>query len=289
MEEFPVPVRVIGPGSQPAEGDAVRCLGMPRDVSVFRMPVVPDRAEGSALVESRDALAAFHADFERWDPSDGKSGPRLDLARQRADVVATTNQMLGEGEVSVRVDGARALRIQESVFTGLWRVCEYAPDGTLAGDWLEAAPLPRVVIEAARAAASPRLAPVALPQGAMNSPALIAEIGAQMQASRPEGRAHVVNLSLLPLTPEDHAVLQAALPVGPVALISRGFGNCRITATALPYVWWVQYFNNMEKLILNSIEIVDVPAVALAAKEDYDETIVRLDEWIASIESALDD
>jgi hydrogenase-1 operon protein HyaF len=71
-------------------------------------------------------------------------------------------------------------------------------------------------------------------------------------------------------------------------VLSRGFGNCRITATAHPYVWWVQYFNNMEKLILNSIEIVDMPAVALAAAEDHEATVVRLDEWIASIESALE-
>ena len=43
----------------------------------------------------------------------------------------------------------------------------------------------------------------------------------------------------------------------------------------------------MEKLILNSIEIVDVPAVALAAAEDYADSSVRLVEWIESLESAL--
>lgn len=45
----------------------------------------------------------------------------------------------------------------------------------------------------------------------------------------------------------------------------------------------------MEKLILNWIEIVDVPEVALAAAEDHAETIIRLDEWIVSLESALED
>ena len=38
----------------------------------------------------------------------------------------------------------------------------------------------------------------------------------------------------------------------------------------------------------NSIELADLPAVALAAAEDYEETIIRLDEWIVSIEGALE-
>jgi hydrogenase-1 operon protein HyaF len=36
----------------------------------------------------------------------------------------------------------------------------------------------------------------------------------------------------------------------------------------------------MDKLILNTIEVVDVPEVALAAREDWDNTIERLGEWI---------
>ena len=280
MEDFPIPVRVIGPGSQPADDEAVRCLGMPREVSAFRMPEVPEAAAGLALVESRDLLAGFLRDFEHWNPASATPGPQLDLTGLPTAVLAITNQMLGEGEVSVRIDGARSARIQESVFTGLWRVCEYAPDGTLARDSLEAAPLPRVVIEAARAAAQPRLAPVIMPPGAMNSPALVSEIGAQMQAAGSGRRAHVINLTLFPLTPDDHSVLEAALPVGPVALISRGFGNCRITSTLARDVWRVQYFNSMNTLILNTIEVVEAPEAALAAPEDLEDSRQRLAELI---------
>ncbi len=52
------------------------------------------------------------------------------------------------------------------------------------------------------------LAPVALPAGAMNSPALLAEIAAQMRTRRTGDRAHVINLTLFPMTPDDHAVLE---------------------------------------------------------------------------------
>jgi hydrogenase-1 operon protein HyaF len=119
-----------------------------------------------------------------------------------------------------------------------------------------------------------------MPAGAMNSPALLAEIDAQMRERTGNGRAHVVNLTLFPMTPDDHDVLDRALPVGRVAMISRGFGNCRITSTLARDVWRVQYFNSMNTLILNTIEVVAVPEVALAAVEDLEDSRVRLAELV---------
>ena len=73
-------------------------------------------------------------------------------------------------------------------------------------------------------------------------------------------------------------------------MISRGFGNCRITSTGARDVWRVQYFNSMNTLILNTIEVVDVPEVALAATEDLVDSRERLAElvtWMSeSIETA---
>ena len=75
-------------------------------------------------------------------------------------------------------------------------------------------------------------------------------------------------------------MLEKALPVGPVAIISRGFGNCRITSTLARNVWRVQYFNTMNTLILNTLEIVEAPEVALAAPEDIEDSRERLSELI---------
>jgi hydrogenase-1 operon protein HyaF len=119
-----------------------------------------------------------------------------------------------------------------------------------------------------------------IPAGAMNSPALLTEIREWVRRYRPGQPAHVVNLTLLPLSPQDHHVLEQALPVGAVAVMSRGFGNCRITSTTAPHVWRVQYFNNMQTLILNTIEVVDVPEVAIAAADDLADTRERLAELV---------
>jgi hydrogenase-1 operon protein HyaF len=89
---------------------------------------------------------------------------------------------------------------------------------------------------------------------------------------------HVVNLSLLPHTEDDLAWLDAALGEGAVTILSRGYGNCRITSTGVANVWWVQYFNSQDTLILNTIEVSRVPNVACAAAEDLEDSAQRLRE-----------
>jgi len=76
------------------------------------------------------------------------------------------------------------------------------------------------------------------------------------------------------------AYLEGEVPgfEGRVTVLSRGYGNCRISSTATPGVWWVQYFNSQDRNILNTIEITDVPEVACAAQEDLEDSATRLAE-----------
>lgn len=280
MKTLSIPVRVVGPGSQP-EQEPLEYLDMPREMNTFRMPLVPERADTDALSESRDVLAEFLDALEPWDPAIGMPRVRLDVSGVSPAALAIINQMLGEGEVGIQITGSRAVSIQESVFTGIWRVCELDADGLLCRDWIEAGPLPEIAMQIALAATAPAPVPVVLPEGAMNSPALIHEIHSQIRNRKPGSPARVINLTLFPMTPEDHRVLEQALPVGPVAMISRGFGHCRITSTLARNVWRVQYFNSMNTLILNTIEIVEAPEVALAAVEDLADSRERLAELVA--------
>lgn len=267
MNASSIPIRVIGPGSQP-DDDPVACLGIPREVETFTMPRVPERADCRGMAEATEILEEFHEALGLWDPAMGERGPRMSLGGLSDAALAIANQVLGEGEVSIKLTGRRRARIQESVFAGIWRVCELDARDRLIGDWIEATPLPGIAMQAAHEAATGGPALVDLPEGAMNSPSLIAEIRARTGTLRRSDPPHVINLTLLPLTPEDHRVLEQALPVGPVAIMSRGFGNCRITSTLARNVWRVQYFNNMNTLILNTLEVVEAPEVAVAATED---------------------
>ncbi|MFO1312081.1 MAG: hydrogenase expression/formation protein [Burkholderiales bacterium] len=280
MKPVHIPVRVVGAGSQ-VEEEPLQYLDMPKQMDTFSMPIVPADADAAALASARDLLARF-ADALGASVDAGSDAPViLDLMASDAETLDVVNQMLGEGEVSIKLEGGRRALIQESVFAGVWRVCELDADGRLIGDWIEASAIPRIVIETAHAAAREGPAPATFGEGAMNSPALVAEIAERVAAWKPGAEAHVVNLTLFPLSPEDHRVLEEALPVGPAAIIGSGFGNCRVTSTLTRDVWRVQYFNNMNTLILNTIEIVDIPSVAVAAPEDLADSRARLVELVA--------
>lgn len=278
MKPFPIPVRMLGPGSQPAEEDALQVLQMDREVGTFAMPRIPTSADDAHMAAARDLLAGFHDRLRAWQDGDG---PELEMTHVAPGPLGMANQMLGEGEVSIRIRGPREAHIQETLFAGLWRVQEHDETGRVVRDRLMACPIPALVTHAARQAATPRLPSVTVPVGAMNSPALLREIAQQVAARRNGTAPHVVNLTLLPLTPEDHSVLDQAMAPGPVAIMSRGFGSCRVSSTSVRDVWRVQYFNSMNTLILNTIEVVDVPEVALAADEDLCDSRVRLAELIA--------
>jgi hydrogenase-1 operon protein HyaF len=49
----------------------------------------------------------------------------------------------------------------------------------------------------------------------------------------------------------------------------------------------VQYFNNMQTLILNTIEVVEMPEVAIAAQEDLLETRGRLADLVSWMGESL--
>jgi hydrogenase-1 operon protein HyaF len=277
MQSLHIPIVAIGPGSQPVE-EPLDTLGVPSDMPTFRPPVndstAPTVVYRAALDILREILAAMQA------IPYGAAMPAMrslsDLNRQ---VAAEVNDMLGEGEVSARAD-ALGISVQETAFTGIWRV---RGPGI---DTIEAGAFPMLLRDIASTRSRPHMT-VSPPEGGlMNAPSLLAEIRDRSATWHRGQEAEVINLSLMPVTPEDHAFLDEALGRAGISILSRGFGNCRITATAYPNVWWVQYFNAMEKLILNSIEIVDLPGAALAAAEDYDDSVVRLAEWIESLESA---
>jgi hydrogenase-1 operon protein HyaF len=205
------------------------------------------------------------------------------------------DQVLGEGEVSAQVlaqpetrrFGADAARVcvQESVFAGVWRVQARTDDGALH-DHVEVGAIPALLRAAASEdGAAPRIPPGALPEGLHNVPTLLVELADQRQRWQPGRPAHVVNLTLLPLAPEDIAHLDHQLGTGRVVILSRGYGNCRITDTLVPHTWRVVYYNSQDAVILNTIEVGALPEVACAAPEDLADSAERLAEvlqWIAA-------
>ncbi|MGZ5157648.1 MAG: hydrogenase expression/formation C-terminal domain-containing protein [Caldimonas sp.] len=282
MRPLTIPIHALA--AEPDE--ALEYMAMPREMTTFEMPQRPEPGPGNDIAGARDVLAAFVSHLDAWLAAGGEN-PALDLRGVAPEALRVLNETLGEGEVAAIVDASHEIRIQETVFPGVWREQHFDSDGGLLHDYLLAAPIPSVVGLLARDAAAPALRPRELPVGAMNVPALLHELQEAIDRSGPATPAHVINLTLLPLSPEDVTHLDAVLDGGSVVILSRGFGNCRISSTAARDVWRVQYFNNMQTLILNTIEVVAMPEVALAAREDIVETHERLADLVRWMDESI--
>ncbi len=283
MTEYHIPASAIGPGSQPPEADGAEMdiMQLPQEMNTYVPPPLPEpeevvgREAALALLRSlREQLATHRADAPNlsWD-----LGELDDANRELID------QVLGEGEVSivVREDAGKGeTRIQEAVMAGIWRGRQMDDQDELLSDRLEIGPVPAVVRKETFADMEVQLGvdEADLSPGVLNAPALIAEISERIEAQGDDSESHVINLTLLPQTEEDLGFLMKKLGEGRVTVLSRGYGNCRISSTATPGVWWVQYFNSQDRNILNTIEITDVPEVACAAQEDLEDSATRLAE-----------
>ena len=276
MQPFPIPVVALGPGSQQEE-ESLDYLPMPHDMRTYQTPILPEPEAVRGCAEARAWLGLLLDATRAWRPGSGALS--LDLSGLGAADRALVDQVLGEGEVSAQVTGESGiLSIQESVFAGVWRLRGRDLEGHAFADRVEVGDVPAAVRLAALAGADAP-ARVEVPANVINAPALAAEIAAKVG----EAGTHVINLSLLPFSPEDGAWLDQCLGRGRVTLLSRGYGNCRVTATGVARVWWVQYFNSQDALILNTLEIAEVPEVARAAAEDMEDSAERIAEvldWI---------
>jgi hydrogenase-1 operon protein HyaF len=215
------------------------------------------------------------------------------IARQRADAPTQLFRLdnlndlesrlvadvLGEGEVAGVValpDGSLA-QIQESVLAGIWRV-RLETDAN--HEYLEIGAVPEIVKRAAADLTAADFEIGQVPEGAMNVLPVLAEIRERALAWRPGIRSQIINFTLLPMSPVDMSFLQDTIRNGPIQLVSRGYGTCRVLSTGIRNVWSVQFFNAMDTIILDTLEVGGVPTVALDADEDFEDSAERLQEII---------
>lgn len=271
-----------GFGSVPGLAGPGNLLDDEVGVTTLVPPSLPER-------EDADGLRAGIAVLEKICVALREHGPGASVTVDLADLDAANldlvSQVLGEGEVSV-VAGAR-YQAQEAVLAGVWRIRETDEKGVQFADTVEVGAFPSAIASAAFEGARDAIAmPEELGPNVFNAPPLVTEINEQLaRGGGTNGGArepHVINLTLLPHTEEDLAFLDAALGRGGLTILSRGYGNCRITATATRGIWWVQYYNAQDVMTLNSIEVIretgSVPEVACAAPEDIADSAGRLHE-----------
>ncbi|HXQ64674.1 MAG TPA: hydrogenase expression/formation C-terminal domain-containing protein [Steroidobacteraceae bacterium] len=280
MNAFSIPAIAINPALHPANG-AREFVRLPEMITAFQMPLRAVGADAAALAEARSFLEELHT-AARCHAFGGDQPLCRDLLTLNPHVLPLVHETLGEGEVAAVIEQP-TMRLQETGFPGFWHVRNFDATGALAADVIEVAPVPAAVPEAALLGSGSRPGDKVAGPVARSVRALFTELLAA--SGRADGGAtHVVNLTLLPVTRDDISWLVGTLGIGPVTLYSRNFGNCRITSTGLRHAWWVQYFNGMNSMILNTIEVTPVPDAALAAPADFKDSLDRLGDWLGSRE-----
>lgn len=269
----------MGPGSQD-EGDMVLdYMKMPSEMNSYDIPILPEAEAVQTCPHAVAAMEKLQGLLDQYQPGQQTQSMLLD-AMPEADL-DMLNQILGEGEVSVAIEGAQPVKVQETVMAGVWRLRTLNTQGDVIAETLEVADIPACVRESAfKTQRTLAVDPEQMPAGVLNAPSVLVEIAEASHAfdGRPPETPHVINLSLLPFSPEDHIHLSESTGTGAVTMLSRGYGNCRITSTEVNGLWRVQYFNSTDQLILDTLEVTDIPAVACAAKEDLDDSAERLKE-----------
>ncbi|CAN1531325.1 HupH hydrogenase expression protein, C-terminal [Paracoccaceae bacterium] len=275
VSPFSMPPTGFGPGSQPDPDGELQYMPMPSGMRTYA-PHIPDAEDIAALAETLAMLAEMAVACEVV--AQGAPPVSFDLATLSPAARKVMADALGQGEVSMKLRGLPAVMVQESVFAGVWMLLA-------AGmDIVEVAAVPSLALTRAHVPHTPAIGVLAkrVP-GLANAPAILAEL-VDKSCSRIAGDiAHVVNLSLLPHTPEDLDWLSEALGEGAVTILSRGYGNCRVTSCAQDHVWKVQFFNSMDTLILDTYEVCEMPEVALAADEDLADSAIRIRDVIEAI------
>lgn len=276
MAEFVLPPIGFGPGSQPlGEDETLEYMQMPQDMRTFT-PSTPEVEEPTQVAAGMALLTEIAAACTRV--AQGMAPESFDLTTLDRENRAFIAETMGEGEVAMKVQGQPALAIQESWFAGVWMVSGVGVDRIDVGQ------VPPVALEKAHVPHRPGEGPgIAMIPGLANGPALITELFDKTASWKVGDAPHVVNLTLLPHTEPDLVWLSDAFGEGAVTILSRGYGNCRITAQATPHLWRVQFFNSTEQLILDTFEVTEMPEVALAADEDLKDSGERIVEVIEAI------
>ncbi|MEW5738960.1 MAG: hydrogenase expression/formation C-terminal domain-containing protein [Myxococcota bacterium] len=272
------------------------------------LPVLAESAPGAALGSPTAFAGLVSPEGTRLRPFDDEPGARECLPLLEACVTALRraaatgegflvpleglpaeasrflDETLSTGEVSLTVAGRHRYEVTESTLPGLWRVTTRDGERVLSRH-LEVGDVPRVVRAAAETATKKELSIGRPPEGAMNVLPVLAELRHRSQQWRPGQPNHVMSFTLLPMNEVDVAYLEQQAGHGPVRGESKGFSRCAVELTAIRHVWSVKHFNAMDRLILDTLEVGDVPQALLAAPEDFEDSAARLSDWLGRVPS----
>lgn len=200
------------------------------------------------------------------------------------------------------------IEVHQSIMAGVWRIKHLNHLGKIGADYLEIATFPSAILskcralknkqpddksintsldtspeEPAREQLTSRLPLDALLQdsNSFDKHALIAELNLRGEQFSATDEPFVINLSASCIDEDMLTALEAQLDIDEVTMLSTTYGNCMINATSAINTWWVKYFDADDRVILNTLEVVDIPSIAKASYQDIALSGLKLKSLLA--------
>jgi hydrogenase-1 operon protein HyaF len=111
---------------------------------------------------------------------------------------------------------------------------------------------------------------------ANNGRAVLREIHRMLEILVTNNEVNSIDLSSLPLSPEDRQLLEETLGEGEVTAEVNSLGPTRVLETGIPGVWWVRHYNADGEVMAEFIEVTDCPEILLTPQEDMKDGLEAL-------------
>lgn len=124
--------------------------------------------------------------------------------------------------------------------------------------------------------------------GTGNAHAVLREVEERLQKLVEQGEEGSIDLSGLPLTPEDYDLLEETLGEGEVVAEVHSLGPSRIHETGIPGVWWVTHYNSDDEVLAEFIEVAWCPEILLTPEDDAKDGLEALRARLFELKQAGD-
>lgn len=111
-----------------------------------------------------------------------------------------------------------------------------------------------------------------------NTLPLLNEVSHALKRLIRTGEPTIIDLRAIPFGPGDETRLMTLLGEGEVNASLDALGKTTIKETRFSGVWLVDHYNSEDERIAFQIEVIEIPELLCAQKEDMNESLGHLDE-----------
>ena len=115
-----------------------------------------------------------------------------------------------------------------------------------------------------------------------NSTPILHEVLHALRRLAENGEATQIDLNALPFGPGDEEHLLSLLGRGEVQATVDALGVTRVTETAFPGVWLVDYLNEEDQRLTLHLEITEIPSILRVQSRDIEGSITALDAHLSA-------